>query len=482
MIVSECFPGHKKIKFAYALLTLAFAIAGCATAPSEKISYDDLPLHSHAVALKEAQPAAENLPQLGEHSTLNDYLLYAALNNPGLEAAFLNWKAALEKIPQVTALPDPRFTYSYFIQSVETRVGPQNQRFAIAQTFPWLGKLKLQGSAAAEAAHAEKERYEAVKLKLFFQVKDAYYEYYYLARSIAVTQANLDLMKELEGVARIQYASGFALYSNVVRAQVELGKLEDRVKTLQDLHEPIVAKLNAALNRPADASLPWPKKIEQEQVAFTREQLVNWLKESNPDLKAVDFLAEREKQNLDLAKKSYFPDFTVAFETIDTGQAINPGTPGSGKDPMIATVSINLPIWWDKYSAGEREAVARYRAFRREHSNRENSLVADLKLAVYKYQDAERKINLYKDTLVPKAEQSLEVSLQAYEAGLGTFLDLIDSIRSLLEFQLSYERAFTDKAQRLAELKMLVGKEIPRTNASSKSAKDATTEKHERRK
>lgn len=470
------------MRFAYALLTLAFAVAGCAAAPSEKISYDDLALHSHEIALKEARPAVESLPELGEHSGLNDYLLYAALNNPGLEAAFLNWKAALEKIPQVTALPDPRFTYSYFIKSVETRVGPQNQRFGIAQTFPWFGKLKLQGNAAAEAAHAEKERYEAAKLKLFFQVKESYYEHYYLARSIAVTQANLDLMKELEGVARIQYATGFAPYSNVVRAQVELGKLEDRVKSLQDLHEPIVAKLNAALNRPADAPLPWPKKIELEQVAFTQEQLVSWLKDSNPDLKEVDFLAEREKQNLDLAKKGYFPDFTVGFETIDTGQAMIPGTPDSGKDPLIATVSINLPIWWDKYSAGEREALARYQAFRKEHSNRENNLLADLKLAVYKYQDAERKINLYKDTLVPKAEQSLEVSLQAYEAGLGTFLDLIDSIRSLLEFQLSYERAFTDKAQRLAELEMLVGREIPRMDATPKPAKDVAAEKPERRK
>ena len=112
------------------------------------------------------------------------------------------------------------------------------------------------------------------------------------------------------------------------------------------------------------------------------------------------------------------------------------------------------------------------------HQDQENRLEADLKLAIYKYEDAERKINLYRDTLVPKAQQSLEVSLQTYETGLGTFLDVIDSVRSLLEFQLAYERAFADEAQRLAEMEMLVGKEIPTkiVEMRQKNGPDAVTD------
>jgi len=109
----------------------------------------------------------ENIPEFTESSVLTDYLTYAALKNPGLKAAFLRWKAALEKIPEVKSLPDPRFTYGYFIRNVETRVGPQRHKFGLAQTFPWFGKLKLKGNAAWETARAEKERYEAAKLKLF---------------------------------------------------------------------------------------------------------------------------------------------------------------------------------------------------------------------------------------------------------------------------------------------------------------------------
>jgi len=445
------------------LLLVAAATSSCATDASEKVRWDE----EEPVLTGEMTSATrteEMLPELNDQSALNDYLAYAALNNPGLKAAFLRWKAALERIPQVTALPDPRFSYGYYIQSVETRVGPQNNRFGLLQTFPWFGKLELQGGAAAEAARAEKERYEAVKLKLFYQVKEAYYEYYYLARAIVVTEENLGLMQQLESVARTQYAAGFTPYSNVVRAQVELGKIEDRVSTLKDLREPIVARLNAALNRPADAILPWPSSVEEDVVSVDQEQLLAWLKENNPNLKAVDFLAEREKMNIALARKSFFPDITLGMEAIDTGQALNPAaTPDSGKDPIVASLSINLPIWWGKYRAGEREALARYEAFREERSDQENRLAADLKLAVYKYQDAERKINLYRDTLVPKAVQSLEVSLQTFETGLGSFLDLIDSVRTLLEFQLAFERAFADQAQRLAEIEMIVAKELPRT-------------------
>ena len=92
--------------------------------------------------------------------SLEKLLTYAAYHNPELEAAFDRWKAALEKIPQVRALPDPRLTYAYYIENVETRVGPQRHRLDLSQTFPWFGKLdtptpgvpspRLRGHASCE--------------------------------------------------------------------------------------------------------------------------------------------------------------------------------------------------------------------------------------------------------------------------------------------------------------------------------------------
>jgi outer membrane protein TolC len=187
------------------VLLFTWMVGGCAS-PERSLSVGD-PIQWDAIRAKlltvQAYQTADTteLPTLHESATLNDYLAYAALNNPGLEAAFNRWKAALERVPQVKSLPDPRFTYRYFIREVETRVGPQEQGLGLSQMFPWFGKLELRGSVAAEAAEAAKQQYENEKLKLFFEVKDAFYEYYYLGRAIDVVKENFELVEYLESSA-----------------------------------------------------------------------------------------------------------------------------------------------------------------------------------------------------------------------------------------------------------------------------------------
>ncbi len=405
-------------------------------------------------------PDAPRLPNLTESSGLSDYLAYAALNNPGLEATFNRWKEALERIPQVKALPDPKFNYLYYVQEVETRVGPQRQGLGITQAFPWFGKLKLRGDVATEAAHTARKRYEAVKLKLFFEVKDAYYEYYYLAKSVAVTKENINLVKHLESVARSRYKAAVGAHPDVVRAQVEIGKLEDRYQTLLDLRQPIVARLNAALNRSAGADIPWPSEITVEDVNVVDEELLGKLAAENPELEALDFEISRNRRAIELARKDYYPDFNFGLNFVDTDTSSVGSPPDDGKDPVIAMISLNLPLWRDKYDAGVREARARYYAARQDKMEKTNSLSSELKMASYRFRDTERKIDLYGDALLPKARESLKVTESGYLATTESFTDLIDAQRIFLEFALAYERALADHAQSLAKLEMLVGREI----------------------
>jgi len=397
---------------------------------------------------------------LTESSELADYLAYAALNNAGLEAAFNRWKAALERVPQVKALPDPKFTYMYYIQEVETRVGPQEQGFGIAQTFPWFGKLSLRGDLADEAAKAARKRYDAAKLKLFFKVKDAYYEYYYLAKSVAVTKENIALIKHIESVGRSRYKVATATHPDVIRAQVETGKLEDRYQTLLDLRQPIVARLNAALNRPAEADIPWPSEVSIEDVNAVDKDLLVELVAENPELKALDFEIDGKRRAIDLAKKDYYPDINLGLNFIDTDRSSVGNPSDNGKDPVVAMISLNLPLWRGKYDAGVREARARYYAARQDRQEKTNSLSSELKLALYRLRDAKRKIDLYGDALLPKARESLKVTESSFRAAAGSFTDLIDAQRILLEFALAYERALANCAQSLAKVEMLVGREI----------------------
>ncbi|MDD5555717.1 MAG: TolC family protein [bacterium] len=443
-----------------AVACLCAALASCASGRERQAFRDYRELEAVTYGAPSRHPPRPPLPLLTAESTLQDYLRYAALNNPGLEAAFNRWKAAIERIPQARSLPDPRFAYGWFIEAVETRVGPQRNRFGWYQTFPWIHRLMLQGGMAAEAAAAERKRFDAQKLRLFYRVKDAYYEYYYVARAIAVTGENAKLLKDFEEIARRKYRVGTAAHPDVIRAQVELGKIEDRLRSLEDLRGPVVARLNAALNRPVGMPLPEPSTVPEEKIEAGDDQLIAWMREGNPELAAMDFDIEKERKGVSLAKEWFIPDVTLGLDWIQTDRAPMV-TSDNGKDPIIANVSVNLPVWYDKYKAAEREAQARFIAAQRARLDMENRLAYDLKMALYNYRDAERKIDLYGRTLMQKGEESLRATETAYRAGNIDFLNLIDAQRILIEFQLSYERALADRAQRFAELEMLVGREAP---------------------
>jgi len=450
------------VKKAFSVISCLFLL-GCARNQVEN-EFQGYPGVSRATSKGYAAATnasdAPTLPELNESSGVSDYLAYAALNNPGLQAAFDRWKAALERVPQVKALPDPRFNYRYFIEEVETRLGPQRQSYGISQLFPWFGKLELRGDVAMQAAHAAKKRYEAARLKLFFEVRDAYYEYYYLGKSLAITEQNIKLIAHLENVARSRYKAAAASHPDVIRAQVEAGKLEDRQQTLLDLREVIAARLNTALNRPVDMDIPWPAEVEVEDVNITEARMLAEMVRHNPDLGTLDFEITKGKRGVDLAKKDYWPDFSLGFDVVDTDDS-PVGSPGdNGKDAVIAGVTVAVPFWRDKYDAGVREALARYYAATRDRREKENALESQLKMAIYRFRDSQRKIDLYRDALVPKAQESLRVTESAFRAGTGSFADLIDAQRILLEFSLACERALADCGQSLAKLEMLAGRRI----------------------
>ncbi len=442
------------IRNAFTLMSFFLLATGCATV-EERQALSDWKEEGRKWTVSDSTDV--HLPELNESASLDDYILYAMINNPGLHAAFDRWKAALEKVTPARTLPDPRFTYANYIKEVETRVGPQEHRFGLTQTFPWFGKLDLGGEMALQAANAEAQRYEAVKLDLINRVKKIYYEYCYLAEAINIANDNVTLLIYLESVARMKYKSGSGLQSAVIKAQVELGKLEDRLRSLQDLVRPVVAKLNMALNRPLHMPLPIPKALPEGKYDLIDDELFSLLRTRNPNLKVFDSMASKEDFDIKLAEKNFFPDLTLGMDYIDTASRSDASPIDNGKDPVIGMLSINLPIWHGKYSAVKAEAEARRRAVLRDRKEKENLLIADLEMALFGLRDADRKIDLYRGTLLPKAEQSMKITEIAFTAEKASFLDLIDSQRILLGFQLEYKRAVADRAQRLSEIEMLTG-------------------------
>jgi outer membrane protein TolC len=134
-----------------------------------------------------------------------------------------------------------------------------------------------------------------------------------------------------------------------------------------------------------------------------------------------------------------------------------PQVAGSGTDPILARLSIELPLWFGSNRAAVAGATAQERAARAAREEQENHLVAELLRVQYELRDAKRRLDLYGESLIPQASQSLAVTREAFAAGRSGFLDLIDVQRTLLELQLAAARAAADLEQRRAEIEQLIG-------------------------
>jgi cobalt-zinc-cadmium efflux system outer membrane protein len=177
-------------------------------------------------------------------------------------------------------------------------------------------------------------------------------------------------------------------------------------------------------------------------------------------LQALDFDAEVARSRIELARKKFYPDLGVGLDWIVTDEAIMPGVPDSGKDPVILMFNLNLPIWRKSYGAAELQARALSRRTMHQKQDAENSLLAQTERVLYDFEDSGRKLKLYGQVLVPKAEELVGASETAYSAGTIDFLSLIDAEQTLLKFRLERERARANQRQRLVELEMLVGAEL----------------------
>lgn len=395
-----------------------------------------------------------------ESITLPRLIEQAETHNAAVIAARLRWDAALQSAIQARGWPDPKVTYGYFIEPIETRVGPQEHRIGISQPLLWFGRLKAAGDVASQEAAAALADYEATRLGVIQQVKDTWYELEFLGHSRAILQQKLSLVKELEAVAQTRFRAGGDL-SDVTRAQVELGQLGDRLESLEALRTPLESRLNALLNQPHDRPLPpFTNSSPAELVLPDKAILFGWQQQSSPILDALNHQVQKADSTIRVARKSGLPNMSIGVDYVVTGSARMPGITDSGQDAIMAMLTVDLPIWRGKHTAAVRAARARRDAAVAQREDRSNQLATDLEMAIYNHGDAARKVALYADTLAPQARSALNVTRQSYEAGSTDFSGLIDAQRVLLEFELEHRRALANRAQALSRIELLVGREI----------------------
>ncbi|MCP5005058.1 MAG: TolC family protein [Planctomycetes bacterium] len=405
-------------------------------------------------------PAEEKLGTLRLRWVIDE----ALGSNPELLAAQFRRNAAKERIPQARALEDPVLGFTYYGEQKQTRVGEMQAGFSVSQKIPFYGKLRLSGEIAEYEAMTHEEQYRALKRVVIARSKSAFYELYWVCKSIDINENNKALLEKFLKIAERKYATGNATQQDVLKAQVEVSKILNEIITLEQLRETAAARINTLLNRHPELRLGIPEEINITKLKVTLEELYQKAKEESPELGMFKYRIERDKAAYKLAKKQYYPDFTFGFNyTIlnDLPSSAMSSPIGEGRDAYSGTLSLNIPIFQKrKYDAGVREADARLKSSERDRRNRENMTLFGVKDFHFKVQTAERLVNLYRDIIIPQAEQSLKAAEAGYQSGQVDFLNLVDSQRVLLDFNLAYYSALSDFGTNLAELERVVGVEF----------------------
>ena len=392
-------------------------------------------------------------------AVLDELIQEALRNNPQIKSAEQQWRAVQQRVPQVSSLDDPVFSYTRWVSSVETRVGPQENVFTLAQRVPFFGKLSLKGDMANQDAMSAQQKYLATVRDVVYKVKLAYYDLYWIDKSLLVLDQYQQLLQDFLRVAERKYATGAGIQANVLKARVEISTIEERRLNFGELWEGAVARLNALLDRGV-SPIGFVGAIDTTLFEHNEQDLVQRAMEQREELKSAEAMIQKSKYAIRLSKRNYWPDLNLNFSyiTIPGGRT---SAPDNGKNAWSVNAGINIPIWLGRRKAAVDEAQAMLVSTKETYENLKNGVEAEIKDLYARLQTAQQTVNLYVQRLIPDAERTLRSALASYQTGILDFLTLLDSLRMLLNFQLAYTKELANYRQQVAGLQRAVGGELP---------------------
>lgn len=450
-----------------------------ANAPRQAISYSQLPTTRPARPEKPATTPPASATQLA--ASLRDYLILALQSNPDIRKAEEVARSRAQKIPQVTALPDPLLSTKTLPEPVRTAEGDNYFILGISQKLPVPEKLDRAGRIALEETRMAIADWEKTRLRVIGDVKRAYFQIYVLDRTIEITQDNQDLLTGLIDVVRGQVAAGTRQQEDALRAQVELSSLESELIDLRQKRKTAGAMLNVLLNRDPATPVPSPEPFEIRKTELALRILFEKATQANPELARLQRQIERDKQAVELAKLAYWPDFNIGFEwmPMEPRTAFQPPRNSqTGQRPPVSRMSengsdnwaimfgFNLPIWFDKIEAGIREARSKVSASMHDYVSARNMVNFRIEDALNNVEAQQELAELFDSTIIPQARQAYEVSQAGYLAGRADFQYVIDNWRKWLVFTIQYHRAIGQLERSVADLEQAIGLSLEETEVA----------------
>ncbi|HLK09936.1 MAG TPA: TolC family protein [Candidatus Binatia bacterium] len=387
---------------------------------------------------------------------LADVVAEAREHNPQLAAARARAQAAAAVPPRVRAYDDPEISWEAWNAPDTFAVGQaDNNIIKLSQRVPFPGKRTLAGTVAEREADMAARDADGAALDVVTAVKRAYWGLWLAHATVALDTRDKELAARYAKIAEDKYAVGTVAQSDVLRAQVELVHMANRLITDRLAVDTARAELNALLSRPADDPLGAPEEPPPPRLEATADALVVRALRERPEVKAQEAAVAREEAGVRLAGLDYLPDFEFAVERFVNHE---------GRDGVGGVAALTIPLAYKgKYDAARSEARARLAAAQAELRRTQDQVRREVQEAWLRVRAARVTHDLLASTHVPQAEQAAKASEIGYETGKVDFLSLIDSLRALQEIHLEHVRASADFENAYADLERAVGSDLPRS-------------------
>jgi cobalt-zinc-cadmium efflux system outer membrane protein len=396
---------------------------------------------------------AEATPPL----SLSKLVREATERNPEILAARRSAEAKRARIRQAGAWPDPTVSLSYAGNVLPPftvmRGDPSSARQLMAeQAIPYPGKTHLRTEIASRDADAETLAYEAVVRQVAAEVKQAYFELYYVDQSLATAEKDRDALKGFEKVAEIRYSVGKAAQQDVLRAQLELTRFARRETLLRQQRQTLKAQLNSLRNLPIDSPVGAPTVVRPSAFVYTEDQLQDAARKNYPVLNERRTRVDENRLSVDLARKEVRPDFSVGYAYMQRD-----GMP----DMYGITISTSLPLFRHrKQDSAIAEAAANLESARQMEAKELTVLRYQVKQDFLAVQASEQLLKLYTQGIAPQSSLTLESSLSSYENGGVDFLNVLSNFLAEIDAELDYQRQISDHEKALARLEEVTGLDL----------------------
>ena len=430
----------------FAASVLMFAGCRGIPAPGEKQARQNL-----GAVTEKYRPAnrAAGLPTLTPDSSLSNYVAFALLNSPVVEAAFYDWSASVENITVERSLPDPQLTFQAYIQDSLTSLMP-----GLAWNFPGPGKLKARGRVAAAESREKYFAFESAVLQTAFNLKRAYYQLGLLDEQLRLKRETLSLRENQESVLQSQNAAGKSSLPDLLRVQGERDGVRNDLANLEDSRHSLLANFKAALGlTPAQPDPPTPAHFELSHENLDADELSREAFGHNPQLKAIEADVRATEAGIAVAYKERVPNFSASL----MAEVYSP--------PFYwPQAGMSLPIWRDKLAAEVAEAKANELAAKSRLKSAQIDLAVNFAEKLFACRETSRNLDLIENQLLPQANESLETVQAGYRAGTMDFSSLTDAELALVDLKLQAAEERTSHEIALADLSLIVAG-IPPANA-----------------